>query len=506
MRGWALALLLVLLAGDLAAQVSGPPWLLNSTIPTSGVTLRRRIEATLHGTVPDSIWHYQLSGSGRFSNGWTDGGLRTPYGYIDRPVSGWTGLSEENSTVNFTTGAGGTYTFSWRVGGTSSDPLEYSVTFDIGPVDATVTYGGGSSLTLLLPPLKIDIYADGSFSVDDPLAEPEPDPEKEIEGGILLLDNLTGTGLELDFGDEALRLQPGYNAFPFYGEVEEGFPKAIGDDWQLTRVVGADGQTYWVGRIAPGSEGGPEWVAPPSAAEIQVMPPQTGQTGPTVKIPNGASEGDLKDYVTLPAGMTKGNNVPLPGGMSPGNGTPKGVTPGDAGALKDGVISGGTSYLPSGYSAGTVQGNSPAEPGVPKDGTTGKNPGAVVQKDSGGEDDAGPYIAGPSLDGLLEEGRELGQEAADRLGVEIGEGLGELGQTVSVFGPGASDYFLPEWSAPPATFFGGADKSWLNFEVPIGTQMVQIEVPENIINLIRAILLWVVKIVFVMACIRVAMR
>lgn len=501
MRGWALALALLLFAGGIAKSEG----LTHRTKRRDTTLWVNRAVHVISGKQPAShTFYYSWDGS-TWSSTFAPGngsprGISSELNYSQEVVLDFT-ESEGSRTVTI---AEKTFTLYLRYG--SSGPADYEVEVNLPSQEVEIVWGSPEDSTIYwLEPLVIHLTSPGEpLGIEDPYAGPET--EKEIEGGILLLDNLTGTGLELDFGDEALRLQPGYNAFPFYGEVEEGFPKAIGDDWQLTRVVGADGQTYWVGRIAPGSEGGPEWVAPPSAAEIQVMPPQTGQTGPTVKIPNGASEGDLKDYVTLPAGMTKGNNVPLPGGMSPGNGTPKGVTPGDAGALKDGVISGGTSYLPSGYSAGTVQGNSPADPGVPKDGTTGKNPGAVVQKDSGGEDDAGPYIAGPSLDGLLEEGRELGQEAADRVGVEIGEGLGELAQTVSVFGPGASDYFLPEWSAPPATFFGGADKSWLNFELPIGTQMVQIEVPENIINLIRAILLWVVKIVFVMACIRVAMR
>lgn len=487
-------------------EVSGPPFNVLDGRSSAGVYLKRPVQITSSPT--SSSFRYRINGAS-----WTSGGGGNVSLSRTTPsaVSGWSGFSAAVSPMSATSGAGPTLLleWSWDVGATVAGSVE--VLFPATDFNVVHQSGNGSWDTLLLPALQVALGGPGGpVTITDPLAPaPEPEPEKEFGDAIMLLDNRTGLGLEVPFGDEALALEPGYNAFPFSGELDEdGLPAARGD-MLLGKVVGPDGQTYFVGRIGNGIEGPPQWSSPPGP--LEVFPPTSGQTGPVVKLPNAAGSGALNDYVTLPSGMTKGNNVPLPGGMAAGSaGLPPGVTGGTAGALSNGTISGGTSYLPPGYSAGTVKGNTSSGSGSGSgSGSSGSSGGATGGMSAGGitkddsSTDGGPYLPGASMAGLAAEGKAMGQQAGQAVGQVVSGGLGEATAAGSdIFGPDGFSF----WSAPDAGFFSGSDSSWTDFTLPLAQFSVNIKIPLEWLSLIRAILVWGVKIWFVLACIKLVMR
>jgi hypothetical protein len=320
---------------------------------------------------------------------------------------------------------------------------------------------------------------------------------KIYKEGVVLLENTTGREQKVMFGNEELILKPGYNAFPFYGEVDSnGFPKALAGmtGGNMSSTTSPDGNSVWGARFGLTPEGTGVWGSPPT------MQAFAGSEGAVIKLPNASNPG-VTDYVTLPAGLTKGSNVPLPGGMTAGSDDrlPTGVTPGSAGALPAGVISGGTANLPAGVSAGTVAGNGGT---TSSGGTTGSNPGTVGGGTSGQGSD-GNYVAGPSMAGMQGEGEKAGKAAAEALVKQVTDGLGEVKEKSDMMKNAGST--IRDMIIAP-TSLGGHDRTWASFSVPIAKQTVNIEIPTYWLDLIRAILLWGVKIWFVWSVLKLFMK
>ncbi|MEM9237615.1 MAG: hypothetical protein AAGB14_12620 [Verrucomicrobiota bacterium] len=498
-----------------SAQEIGPPYSFQNQNASGQVYVKREVAmtATDGGGYPSWIrinngqW-IQINVVAGPTNVWTGN---------NQLVDGWTGLAPGGEDVQFDTGEGAQRKL--EVSLQNDGTADYTVDVPYPSVAATVSYqvGVGSTPTLVIDPVELSIAADGSGGTNDPLEN----PPLETEAGILLLDNRTGETLDQEFGDELLELAPGYNSFPFNGAVDGGFPSAMPDDMQLDRITGPDGTVYWVGRIVPGSEyGPPEWTTPPSPIEIYA--PDGSNQGPGLKIPGG-TEG-VSDYLQLPPGVTPGNNLPLPGGMTPGSpGLPEGVTPGTGGALPDGVISGGSNYLPDGVTPGTITGYVPIGGLGPVGPTPKPAPGGGTRPDGGGgsggggggttggqggggvviiEGDGDGYVAGPDMSKFYDQGQKLGEDTATALADGLAGGLGEMGEgAAGIFGEGGFQF----WQADEG-ILSGSDSSWLQFTLPLAEYQATIEIPANWVSLIRAILLWGVKLWFVWSVIKLFLR
>ena len=337
---------------------------------------------------------------------------------------------------------------------------------------------------------------------------------KNIQKGVLFFDNTTGQGVVVPFGTENVLLNPGQNTFPFNGEVDaNGMPKAMPPGMLLSRIVSPSGQVAWVGRLSPAAGGGQTWG--PSSPNPATYFDGAGSGLPTIKLPNALT--GFSDYVQIPAIFGGGGSgiSTMPGGISlGGSGLPAGVTGGVNGALPNGVISGGTAYLPPGVSAGTTAGNPVT--GVVGDGIGVVGGGTVtypvVSSGSGGPivkpDAETPPVQTPSMAGMEEAGVGKGQQAVKRVSKEVSTTLSQIDtkQAGIVSSNGGKGYAASKWTVPGAALFSGNDTSWMSFSLPIASWNVQISLPTQWFSLIRSVLLWGVKIWFVMAVLKLLMR
>ena len=467
------------------ANVRGRTW--------KPIRVKSATEATFTCFVMVNGYNYQVAASPAGTVIWNTTSSWTPFAEIT-----WTGHSQETAP---TQGQLQPVSLPVEVRLTSNGPVTSSGAYTIEGGTAQIEWAGNVYGTITVKhPVEFEIVVapDGTSSF------PEPEEEEKLyDKGIIVFDNLTGETKDIAFGDETLQLDPGYNAFPFNGEVDEnGFPKAANGEWDMMKTTGPDGQTYWFARQAQNGQWGSEGLS------ITILPPSSGTSGPVLQIPNGNNPGNI-DYVALPAGMTAGASVPLPGGMTAGSpGLPPGVTGGTSGALPTGVISGGTNYLPPGVSAGTTAGNNPTSGGTggtttgggQSTGTgTGGSVGSTTQTPAATEG----YLPGASMSGFVEQGKEMGREMGARI-TEKGVGAAEeVSDAASgFFGEGGFKF----WSGDSSGAITGSDGSWANFQLPIAEQMVTIEIPPEWLTIIRSILLWGVKLWFVVACIKLVMK
>ena len=409
----------------------------------------------------------------------------------------WSGLTNLNTSVTGSYPASSyVLSYTWRnstyvASGSGSIPVSGAAG------SSSVSYlGGNQSVTVfLLSPLPIS----AAFGATD-LTAGTPNVPKVFGSGVLFIDNLTGIDQKSAFGAEEVNLKPGYNSIPFTGELDaNGFPKAMPSNWALSKSVGPDGQVVWSGRIASGIEGGPPVWTEIRGAEVLAG---TSGSGPTVKVPNGRNPA-LNDYVTLPAGMSKGSYNTLPGGMTAGSpGLPPGMTGGSSGALPSGVLSGGGSYLPSGVSPGTTASTGGVSSGpIAGTGSTGTTSGPSTQGEAGG------YIPGASMGGMEEAGIAKGRASADKLKADGKAALDGFGGKVdSVLGSGANGLASTFWTTGGDGAVSGQDPSWLSVSIPIAQWNVPLTIPPHWVSLIRSILLWGVKIWFVTAVLKLLMR
>jgi hypothetical protein len=416
-----------------------------------------------------------------------------------RPFS-WAGLTAQNPVQ--ATAPEGVYTvfYKWSTNGPTA-----TVSVTVPAASASVTYGSGNGgHPVFFGTAFVANLTAGVLENIVPVAPPVP---KIYGSGVFFINNTTGIEHKGRFGDEDVTLKPGYNAIPFTGEIDSnGFPKAVPANWALTKTTGPDGQVYWSGRISPPIEAGgaPVWAG---VGGIAILPGASG-SGPVIKLPN-ASNPALYDYVTLPAGMTRGSNNTLPGGMTAGSpGLPPGMTGGSAGALPNGTLSGGTAYLPPNVSPGTtsnvfVGGPTPGGfPGVNGTGVTATTSGPSTQGESGG------YIPGASMDGMLERGVAQGQAAARKITTEFSDAANAVGgRAGAIYGSGTRGLAAGYWGVGAgAAAVGGADRSWLSVTIPIAQYSIPLTIPPYWIDLIRSILVWGVKIWFVVAVLKLLMR
>ena len=419
-----------------------------------------------------------------------------PYFYQWSSQVSWTGLSSTNPVVGNFPASNYSVSYSSRISGFAAGSGVFPVSSSAGTSSVTFTSGNQSTTLWLLPVRKVVAnIGDTNLSLTPSLVP------KVYGSGVLFLDNLTGIDQKSAFGSEEITLKPGYNSIPFTGELDPyGFPKAMPSTWALSKTVGPDGQVIWSGRIASGVEGGPPvWT--------QIQGPEifagVSGSGPSIKVPNGKDPA-LSDYVTLPAGMTKGGFNTLPGGMTAGSpGLPAGVTGGSSGALPSGVLSGGSVYLPPNVSAGTKAGQGGVTPGqVAGTGTTATTSGASTRGEAGG------YIPGASMDGMLEKGVADGKAAAEKITTDAKAAMTALGEKGNaILGAGSAGLAASYLQiGTGASAVGGADRSWLNVTIPIAQYNIPLVVPSHWIDLIRSILVWGVKIWFVVAVLKLLMR
>lgn len=384
------------------------------------------------------------------------------------------------------------FTVWYRWGSSTSLPVysfEWSSKQSIITWTRASPYAGSTFSTFTQPPFEITLTP-GAASQVITSNEGQPPPPTYAEV-YLVLENQTGADHTMRIGNEDLLLKPGYNLFPYYGEVDaDGFPKGLPvGSFGLEQAP--DGNNVLVGRLIRNDENSVVWGDPAPTAEVLGTPGNQ-----TVKLPNGVTN-DSRDYVPLPPGMTKGNNVPIPAGMTSGNPRlPSGVTPGSSGALPAGVISGGTVNLPAGVSAGTVQGNTSS-------GTAGTgNTGVTTEPVRTGGGDAlssdGLYSAGPGMGGLDAAGRAEGKSASQAFNTALTDGLGDLTAKGDEISGGLPSF----WSAPGETGLGAKDASWLSTTLMLGDVEYDLEIPRSWIDLIRETVHWVLKICFVIAVLR----
>lgn len=450
------------------------------------------------------------------------------------------------------------YAIAWnRVGFPSTDAGSVnSAGFDF---EATATFGA--------PPYIVHhVFTNATFTIGsggvlsnytdvagDSQGPPDPDEGKIFGSGILMLDNQTGQPQEMQFGDEVLTLAPGMNAIPFRGQVDEnGMPLALPPAFSGSLATAPDGTKYIHGALtAPAAVPGfsnlpPTWApaVPVGVNGLEVFGPVNNQSGPTVRAP-GANGSPV--YNQLPPGMSAGSTLPLPGGMSVGTpGLPPGITPGTNGALPNGVASGGVPRLPFGVSPGTRANPYPSgvtplpSSGIRPPGTRTTDPGVIAGGSSGGSGSSGGvsssapsggsggssttsqggiasggvvqtqapndastgYQAGSTFAGLDAEAMAKGQTAAQE---GINATSGALSKITGAVGDGLGDASA-FWTLPDEGFFSASDSSWRNMTLALGVKSVSIEIPEEWLTVLRSILLWVIRIYFVIGCIRLVMH
>ena len=396
--------------------------------------------------------------------------------------------------------------YKWESGSSAGSSAIYSFEWSSKEANLTWTHGSAGSAATTFKTFNSDpflITLTPGTNMQDITSVEDGDPvPKTYKEGVLFFDNITGLDQVVKIGDEEILLKPGYNSFPFYGEVgEDGFPKGLSPGMNVGLVEGPNGLPIFTGRLGLSSEGVPVWGTPPAPASALAS-----SLGATIKLPNGMTPG-VTDYVALPPGMTKGSNVPLPGGMTAGSpGLPPGVTPGSVGSLPNGVISGGKNNLPEGVSPGTYQGFFPNVPGggitTTYTPTKGKSSGTGVGSGTGQQGTGGDYIPGSSMAGQSDAAKGEGKSAADTIIAEGKAALDGLGAKAE----GILGADKKPWSAPDEGFFAGRDTSWLRWQLDLGFDQYDIQVPLEWISLVREILHWVLKISFVIACLRLVMK
>jgi hypothetical protein len=112
------------------------------------------------------------------------------------------------------------------------------------------------------------------------------------------------------------------------------------------------------------------------------------------------------------------------------------------------------------------------------------------------------------MGGMLESGVAQGKAASDKIKSEASAAMTALGaKGAAIYGSGNGGLASGYWGiGTGASAVGGADRSWLNVTIPIAQYNIPLVVPSHWIDLIRSILVWGVKIWFVVAVLKLLMR
>lgn len=362
------------------------------------------------------------------------------------------------------------------------DPTEHAHTLDLPATSCLFSYDAGNASAkqfLYTPPQQIFLNFTDKTTSDTNVTD-------VFEGLWLMFDNRSGGDLSIPFGTEELDLAPGYNIIPFYGQVDEnGIPMALPLDFQGKLKTGPDGKKYLAARLVPGVESLYDWSAFP---DYDVFDALNGTVGPVIK----TTEADgTNNYITLPAGVTRGNNLPLPPGVTTSNGVslPPGVTPGTNGGLPSGVVSGGTSYLPPGITAGTTAGNT-GNTSDPTESPTGNMGGNV----------GGGTTTGGTVGGTIDVGPLFGTPDGEAAGA-----LARFKDSITAGSDEMSGFNWKFWTDPEVS--NDQDSSWMTNTLELGNGLTaNIEINPEWVSILRAWLLFALKVGFCWAVIQLLMK
>lgn len=293
---------------------------------------------------------------------------------------------------------------------------------------------------------------------------------------MLLLDNKTGVDQVIKWGDKLLTLAPGMNQLRYDGEVDSnGFPRVAPSDFAGTAFSGSDGTNYVAANIVgSGLDSGevkfssPMGVPPatPTAGKdtIEVITPATPTKGATIAIHHASGGTTLTTLATSPP-QTASNTT--------GSGA---------------VLSNPTVAKPT-QTAGNTSTGSSATNNTANNSTTIINNNGTFDKDSSGP--PASYSSG-NLSGVS------GEATANADGVI---------NSIKTASGKATGFFSWKWWSGESASVAGSDRSWLSWRFQYSpTGFVDIVIPDNWVNLIRAVLLWVIRIAFVMGVIKLFMK
>jgi hypothetical protein len=384
-------------------------------------------------------------------------------------------------------------TKSWEFSRNSSAGVQFSGSASLPATVCTTTWQqnayNGSRITHDFGDYIIDCGSATApkWQVTDPA--PLPPETKDMKEMFLQLYNGLGEATTLKMGGVDLTLQPGWNTFRYRGATDaNGYPTASGIPAGLTVVTGSDGTQYVIGGISPGIEyGDPKWWNYPGASVVG-----NGVDGPSLVVPGGYGPGSgplgSNSYVPLPPLPPRPppSSEPIVVGQDPPTwfGPPSAPTP-------SGPISGGSGGSSSGGSSGGSSGSGGASTGGSTGGESTGNGNTVGGVTGPGEGEgAGGYYNAPGSGDVVAEG------------LAIGKGLQTTGEGI-VSGLKARNWKW--WSIAEPSI--GQDTSWLDTQVTInGTSFKLINMDRDWLSWLRSLLLWAVKVMFVLAVIRLFMK
>lgn len=328
----------------------------------------------------------------------------------------------------------------------------------------------GSVKTQTLPPITITLDASGFATIDNPHEElPE---ETERRGEVrLLLENNTGEEQEIDWLGQKLKLKPGMNEFRYDGKVDaQGRPLQLPEGFEGTPFGGNGGvPNYLHGSFDSVTHESGEFDKPLA----QWTTPAIGTPAPQV--------------LGLGDGKTRGNTILFPG---------VGGTSGSIITLPVTKPPQPPKDQPAGTGGSGISDPSKPTPAPPAPGggdTTNNITNSVTTNNTFIQEGEGN---GPGADntGDLSNMEKDATDKAELLKKDI------EASTQKAYG----FWDFQFWMGPSS--LSGTDNTMLSWTLPIDQQLVTIEIKPEWISVMRGILLWVIKIGFVMAVLKLVMR